>query len=44
MANTTATILDGNKIAAQIKAEVAEQVKELAAAGMRPTEQSPSAI
>src|SRR5512146_1029379 len=36
MANTTATILDGNKIAAQIKAEVAEQVKELAAAGMRP--------
>jgi methylenetetrahydrofolate dehydrogenase (NADP+)/methenyltetrahydrofolate cyclohydrolase len=36
MANTTATILDGNKIAAQIKAEVAEQVKELAAAGTRP--------
>ena len=36
MANTTATILDGNKIAAQIKAEVAEQVKELAATGTRP--------
>ncbi len=36
MANTTATILDGNKIAAQIKAEVAEQVQELAAAGLRP--------
>ena len=36
MPNITATILDGAKIAAQIKAEVAEQVKELAAAGMRP--------
>lgn len=36
MANTTATILDGNKIAAQIKAEVAEQVKALAATGSRP--------
>lgn len=36
MANTTATILDGNKIAAQIKAEMAEQVQELAAAGLRP--------
>ncbi|HEX7286816.1 MAG TPA: bifunctional 5,10-methylenetetrahydrofolate dehydrogenase/5,10-methenyltetrahydrofolate cyclohydrolase [Candidatus Angelobacter sp.] len=32
----SATILDGNKIAAQIKAEVAEQVRELAAAGVRP--------
>jgi methylenetetrahydrofolate dehydrogenase (NADP+)/methenyltetrahydrofolate cyclohydrolase len=32
----SATILDGNKIAAQIKAEVAEQVRELAAAGIRP--------
>lgn len=32
----SATILDGNKIAAQIKAEVAEQVRELAASGVRP--------
>jgi methylenetetrahydrofolate dehydrogenase (NADP+)/methenyltetrahydrofolate cyclohydrolase len=33
---TTATILDGNKIAAQIKSEVAEETRKLAAAGMRP--------
>jgi methylenetetrahydrofolate dehydrogenase (NADP+) / methenyltetrahydrofolate cyclohydrolase len=32
----SATILDGNKIAAQIKAEVAEQVRELTASGVRP--------
>ena len=31
-----AIILDGTKIAAQIKAEVAEDVKELTAAGLRP--------
>src|SRR5579872_675723 len=31
-----ATILDGNKIAAQIRAEVAEDVKKLTAAGTRP--------
>jgi len=31
-----AIILDGTKIAAQIRAEVAEEVKTLAAAGMRP--------
>lgn len=31
-----ATILDGNQIAAQIKEEVAAQVKELAARGIRP--------
>lgn len=31
-----ATILDGNKIASQIKDEVAAQVKELAAQGIRP--------
>ncbi|HEY2498474.1 MAG TPA: bifunctional 5,10-methylenetetrahydrofolate dehydrogenase/5,10-methenyltetrahydrofolate cyclohydrolase [Candidatus Angelobacter sp.] len=31
-----ATILDGNKIAAQIKSEVAEQVQTLIAAGRRP--------
>lgn len=31
-----ATILNGNKIAAEIKAEVAQQVGELAAAGLRP--------
>src|SRR6266567_5331232 len=31
-----AIILDGTKIAAQIKAEVAEEVKELTAAGLRP--------
>jgi methylenetetrahydrofolate dehydrogenase (NADP+) / methenyltetrahydrofolate cyclohydrolase len=32
----SAIILDGTKIAAQIKAEVAEQVKELTEAGLRP--------
>jgi methylenetetrahydrofolate dehydrogenase (NADP+) / methenyltetrahydrofolate cyclohydrolase len=32
----SAIILDGTKIAAQIKAEVGEQVKELTAAGLRP--------
>ena len=32
----SATILDGNKIAAEIRAEVAQQVRELAAAGLRP--------
>ncbi|MFZ0707692.1 MAG: bifunctional methylenetetrahydrofolate dehydrogenase/methenyltetrahydrofolate cyclohydrolase FolD [Candidatus Korobacteraceae bacterium] len=31
-----ARILDGTKLAAEIKAEVAEQVRQLAAAGMRP--------
>ena len=31
-----ATILDGNKIAADIRAEVASEVKEMAAAGLRP--------
>ncbi len=31
-----ATILDGNKIAAEIKAEVAEEVRRLAASGIRP--------
>ncbi len=31
-----ATILDGVKIAAEIKAEVADQVKQLSAAGLRP--------
>src|SRR5437016_1391518 len=31
-----ATILDGNKIAAQIRAELAEEVQRLAAAGKRP--------
>jgi len=31
-----ATILDGTKIAAEIKAEVAEEVKDLAEAGLRP--------
>lgn len=36
MTTTMATILDGNKIAAQIRSEVAEQVRELAAAGHRP--------
>jgi len=34
--NMPATILDGNKIAAQIRAEVAEDVKKLTAAGTRP--------
>src|SRR5262249_14737073 len=33
---TTATILNGNKIAAQIRAEVAEETQKLAAAGLRP--------
>jgi methylenetetrahydrofolate dehydrogenase (NADP+) / methenyltetrahydrofolate cyclohydrolase len=33
---TTATILDGNKIAAQIRSEVAEEAKKLSAAGVRP--------
>jgi methylenetetrahydrofolate dehydrogenase (NADP+) / methenyltetrahydrofolate cyclohydrolase len=33
---TTATILDGNKIAAQIKSEVAEETRKLASAGTRP--------
>jgi methylenetetrahydrofolate dehydrogenase (NADP+)/methenyltetrahydrofolate cyclohydrolase len=33
---TTATILDGNKIAAQIRSEVAEEAQKLAAAGLRP--------
>jgi methylenetetrahydrofolate dehydrogenase (NADP+)/methenyltetrahydrofolate cyclohydrolase len=33
---TTATILDGNKIAAQIKAEAGEAVQKLTAAGRRP--------
>ena len=32
----TTTILDGVKIAAQIKTEVGEEVKELTAAGLRP--------
>jgi methylenetetrahydrofolate dehydrogenase (NADP+) / methenyltetrahydrofolate cyclohydrolase len=32
----TATILDGNKIAAQIKSEVSEETRKLASAGMRP--------
>jgi len=36
MTTTTATILDGNKIAAQIKAEATEQVQKLTAAGRRP--------
>src|SRR5438876_1188923 len=31
-----ATILDGQKIGAEVKAEVAEQVKQLASAGVRP--------
>ena len=31
-----ATILDGNKIAAEIRAEVASEVKSLTSAGMRP--------
>jgi len=36
MNTMTGTILDGNKIAAQIKAEVAEEVQKLSAAGIRP--------
>src|SRR6202171_2178190 len=31
-----ATILDGNKIAAEIRAEVASEVKDMTAAGLRP--------
>ena len=31
-----ATVLDGNKIASQIRAEVAAEVTALASAGMRP--------
>ena len=31
-----ATILDGNKIASEIRAEVASEVKTMAAAGTRP--------
>src|SRR6185369_11007416 len=31
-----ATLLDGNKIASDIRAEVASEVKSLSAAGMRP--------
>ncbi|HEX6905923.1 MAG TPA: tetrahydrofolate dehydrogenase/cyclohydrolase catalytic domain-containing protein, partial [Terriglobales bacterium] len=31
-----ATILDGNKIAAEIKAEVAQQAREMTGAGVRP--------
>jgi methylenetetrahydrofolate dehydrogenase (NADP+) / methenyltetrahydrofolate cyclohydrolase len=33
---TTATVLDGNKIAAQIRNEVAEEAKKFSAAGVRP--------
>src|SRR3954462_13502579 len=36
MNTIAATILDGNKIATQIKAEVAEEVQKLSAAGIRP--------
>jgi len=36
MTTIAATILDGNKIATQIKAEVAEEAQKLAAAGVRP--------
>jgi methylenetetrahydrofolate dehydrogenase (NADP+) / methenyltetrahydrofolate cyclohydrolase len=36
MTTMAATILDGNKIAAQIKAEVAEEAQKLTAAGLRP--------
>src|SRR5260370_12795 len=36
MTTATATILDGNKIAAQIKSEVAEETRSLASAGVRP--------
>src|SRR5579859_5939750 len=36
MNTMAATILDGNKIATQIKAEVAEEVQKLSAAGIRP--------
>ncbi|HZE80539.1 MAG TPA: tetrahydrofolate dehydrogenase/cyclohydrolase catalytic domain-containing protein, partial [Candidatus Polarisedimenticolia bacterium] len=36
MNTMAATILDGNKIAAQIKSEVAEEVQKLSAVGIRP--------
>jgi methylenetetrahydrofolate dehydrogenase (NADP+) / methenyltetrahydrofolate cyclohydrolase len=36
MTTTMATILDGNKIAAQIRSEVAGETQKLAAAGIRP--------
>lgn len=36
MTTATATILDGNKIAAQIRSEVAAEAQNLAAAGLRP--------
>src|SRR5260370_15706115 len=36
MTTATATILDGNKIAAQIESEVAEETRSLASAGVRP--------
>ena len=36
MTTPTSTILDGNKIAAQIRSEVAQEVEKLAAAGLRP--------
>jgi methylenetetrahydrofolate dehydrogenase (NADP+) / methenyltetrahydrofolate cyclohydrolase len=36
MTTTTTTILDGNKIAAQIKNEVAQDAQKLAAAGLKP--------
>src|SRR5260221_12530754 len=36
MNTMAATILDGNKIAAQIKSEGAEEVQKLSAAGIRP--------
>src|SRR5215468_2510657 len=36
MKTMAATVLDGNKIAAQIRAEVAEDVRNLGAAGIRP--------
>lgn len=36
MTTPTATILDGNKIAAQIRAEVAQEAEKLTAAGLRP--------
>ncbi len=36
MITNTATILDGNRIAAQIRSEVAEEVKRLSEAGVRP--------
>lgn len=36
MTTTTATLLDGNKIAAEIRNEVAEETRKLAAEGVRP--------